>query len=280
MAKQVPRHKFDAKPGALRMNIRIGDESLVDAFAEEVVQASVLEGIINRSITALPMRSHLDPKDPAILVDLQRMACAAAGIFRASEAEVGDEVTIPAPNKQSREVISQGPRPSAAHTLNWQRGFYAALASREREATEILTQVPVESLRKGQIKSEPWFYTGVEALQAFVRKRDDAGPKLVAAMKATDPETCAPADKNLVLDLAWPVLELAYQALLRDAAAFDAAMVKALDGHRHFYTKADGKGDILGMMALGPLAMAVWAKDLGVNTTVESDYIPRWIIDR
>jgi len=24
----------------------------------------------------------------------------------------------------------------------------------------------------------------------------------------------------------------------------------------------------------------VWAKDLGITTTVESDYIPRWIIDR
>jgi hypothetical protein len=88
-----------------------------------------------------------------------------------------------------------------------------------------------------------------------------------------------PRRKNWVLDVAWPVLELAWTAYNRDTPAFDEAMWKALEGHKHYYAKAEGKKDMLGMIALGPLAMAVWAKDLGVNTTVESDYIPRWIID-
>lgn len=262
------------------MNVGIADEKLVNAFAGDVLRFGEIAAILNRSITALPMRSFLDPKDPAILDDLKRIACAAAGIFGADGAPSGVEITFPAPNEQSRRVVSVGPKPSSAHTLNWEYGFYAALAAREREATEVLTQVSGASLRKGETKSPEWFYLTLDAMQAFVRKREDAGEKLGAAMKATDPETCDPGVRSWVRGVAWPVLELAWTAWNRDAAAFDEAMWKALEGHRHYYAKAGGKRDILGMIALRPLAMAVWAKDLGMSTTVESDYIPRWIIDR
>ena len=280
MTRTFPRHKFDAKPDNVRMGLAISDEKLVNAFAADVLRFGELDGILHRSIATLPMRAFLDPQDPAILDDLKRIACGAAGIFGVESYPAGEVFTIPAPNKQTRQLVSDGPKPSSAHTLNWRYGFYAALAAREHEATEVLTQVSLGSLRKGETKSPEWFYITVEAMQAFVRKHDDAEQKLAAAMKATDPDTCDPADKNYVLDIAWPILDLAWNAFARDTAGFDEAMWKALEGHKHYYTKAEGKRDMRGMLALGPLAMAVWAKDLGVNTTVESDYIPRWIIDR
>jgi len=150
-----------------------------------------------------------------------------------------------------------------------------------KHATGAISPAPPNAaLRKGQARAPEWFYLTLEALQAFVRKRDDAGEKLTSAMKATDPEKCAPQDKTWILDVAWPLLELAWTIWNRDAAAYDEAMWKALQGHKHYYTKSEGKRDILGMIALRPLAMAVWAKDLGLVTTVESNYIPRWIIDR
>jgi hypothetical protein len=280
MPRTFARHPFDTKPERVRMSLSITDESLATAFDPDVLTFGALVGIANRSLSALPKRSYLDPNDPAILVDLQRIACAAAGIFATQDYPAGEQITIAAPNKQTRTVICDGPKPSAAHTVNWHRGLFAALAAREREPTEVLTQVSTDLLRKGQTKSPEWFYLSMVALQAFVRKREDAGEKLLAAMKATDPELAAAPDKHYVLDIAWPVLELAWNALERNTPGFDDAMWKALEGHKHYYPKADGKGDLLGMVALEPLAMAVWAKDLGVTTTVESDYIPRWIIDR
>jgi len=262
------------------MAIGIEDETLATAFDPEVLRYGKLNAIFHGALAALPMRSLLDPQDARILDDLSRIACTGAGIFAVEAHPAGREVTIAVPNKTCRRVVSEGPRPADAHTLTWRQAFFAALAAREREATEVLTHVSLESLRKGQVRSPAWFYAGVEAMQALVRKRDDAGERLTTAMKAADPETCDRADRSWVLDIARPVLELAWNAYSRDQQAFDEAMWKALEGHKHYYSKAEGKRDIMGMIALRPLAMAVWAKDLGITTTVESDYIPRWIIDR
>jgi len=262
------------------MGLGISDETLVYAFKNEVLHFGDLDGALHESVVTLPMRAFLDPNDPAILEDLQRIACGAAGVFALNDYPPGHEITITAPNKQWRQAVSAGPKPSSADTASWQWGFYSALAAREREATEVLTQVRAETLRKGESRAPEWFYLTFEAMKSFARKRDDTGTKLEAAIKATDPDTCDPLYKNWVLDVAWPVLELAWYAYSRDQKAFDEAMWKALEGHKHYYSKAEGKRDIMGMIALRPLAMAVWAKDLGITTTVESDYIPRWIIDR
>jgi len=280
MQRSFPRHSYDAKPASLRMGLGISDETLVHAFQNEVLQFGDIDGALHLSVGTLPMRAFLDPNDPAILDDLQRIACGAAGVFALNDFPAGHEFTITAPNRQWRRAVSAGPKPSSADMISWERGFYAALAAREREATEVLTQVTAETLRKGESKSPEWGYLIFEAMKAFARKRDDTGPKLEAAMKATDPDTCDPSYKNWVLDIDWPLLELAWNAYLRDQQAFDEAMWKALEGHKHYYTKGEGKRELTGMIALRPLAMAVWAKDLGITTTVESDYIPRWIIDR
>lgn len=262
------------------MALAIEDETLPGAFKQDVIPLGNLNATLHGSLVAMPMRSFLDPKDPAILEDLKRIACATAGLFCANETPAGEDTSFPAPNKETRQVVSEGPKPWAVNTVKWAYGFYAALAARERAATDLLTQNWAETLRKGETKSPEWFYLSFAALQSFVQKRDDTEPKLLAAMKATDPDKVEPTYKNWVLDIEWPILELAWQAFARDTPAFDEAMWKALEGHKHYYTKAEGKKDMLGLIALGPLAMAVWAKDLGVYTTVESDYIPRWIIDR
>ena len=280
MHRTFPRHTFEGSLASVRTSLQVADEELADAFTKEVLDLWELDAYLQHSLTAMPYRALLNPNDPAILDDLKRMACGAAGVFSLNEVPAGEEITVTAPNKEWRRGVSIGPKRGAAHVISWQLGFFAALAAREREATEVLTQVSEDTLRKGQAKAAEWFYASFHALQAFVRKRSDAEEKLVAAMKATDPDTCHPADRDYVLDIAWPVLELAWHAFRRDNAAFDEAMWKALEGHRHYYTKTKAKRDVLGVIALRPLAMAVWAKDLGVTTTIESDYIPRWIIDR
>src|SRR5688500_4504204 len=172
MTRQIARHKFDAKPEALRMNIGIRDEALASAFASETIPFGNLDGIIQRAITALPMRAFLDPKDPAILEDLRRIAKAAAGIFAAVDVPAGTEVSF-----DGHRTVSEGPKPAVAHNPTWERGFYAALAAREREATEILSRVTIPVLRNGQVKSEACFYTMVDALQSLAMKRAGAGEK-------------------------------------------------------------------------------------------------------
>jgi hypothetical protein len=113
-------------------------------------------------------------------------------------------------------------------------------------------------------------------MQALITGAADTETKLIAAMEQTDPKK----HFDLILDTWWPIAELAVRAYARDQAKFDKVMFEALEGHRHFYEKSDGAPYASGMFELRPLAMAVWGKELEGETTVDSDYMPRWIIDR
>ncbi|WP_437729014.1 immunity 49 family protein [Sorangium sp. So ce861] len=237
-----------------------------------------LERLVDIGIDAAAWRCSVDPAAASIRDDLRAAACGAAALFALAASPPGAEVFVRFPDGGERSLTSSG-WSEAANPILWDRAFFAAMATRSYEALEILAGIPLDLLRKSRTKSEEWRYLYIEAFTAFVRRDRDAPERVLAATKAADPDTVAPAFRTFVLDIASLDLELLYRVMTGDQAGFDAALPKALKGHKHYYGRGDGKRDILGQLALRPLALCAVARDAGMTIGVESDYLPRPVLE-
>lgn len=78
-----------------------------------------------------------------------------------------------------------------------------------------------------------------------------------------------------------PALNLFLQFLKRDEEQFNAALVEALQLHREYWTAdEDRRLTTDGAVALGPLAIACLAHDVGMHVDVDSEYLPEHLLRR
>ena len=68
-------------------------------------------------------------------------------------------------------------------------------------------------------------------------------------------------------------------AIYEGPEPFNAALVDALEAHQRYYTTGTRNNDPRGFVALGPLALCSWADDCMIPVTVESGYIPKWLVE-
>jgi hypothetical protein len=280
MTKLPKRPTFHAKPEILRLNIADRQQVVNQRMSARPWTAGAVVGAFNSALNNAATRAALDPADREILADLERAACLAAGMFATASAPPDQEIEVPLPGSGRVAMIGKGADPKLADPIYWRRGMHAALASRHREAIEVLAAIPISTLHALAPHDPGWLWHEAEALQAIALRNADAGELIVRAMKAADPATAtSESQRDWILDVVAPELELGFRAIDRDQAKYDLAMIKALRGHHHYYGKGEAKKDILGQLALAPLSMACVAADLGVKTTLDSDYLPRSIIE-
>jgi hypothetical protein len=179
-----------------------------------------------------------------------------------------------------KNLPATGPR-SYTHAGAWLTSFYLAVVCRENERIDRLTRLSVSFLRESGAVFDEYVYDWVETLQSLWFGREDLGDKLVAAVNGTDPAVARLADRELMLKILYPPLELFHRYLRRDAEQFNAALVDALTWHREYWAGDEVRalsGD--GLVALGPLAIACMAHDAGMPIDVESEYLPKALLER
>lgn len=252
--------------------------ALESTLAKSDLTVSDAERLVDIGVDAAALRNSVDPKSDRILQSLRTAACGAAALFALAASSPGQQVSLRFPDGRERLLTSSGWTNSANSTL-WGRGFFATMASRQYEALEVLAGIPMDLLRRSSTQTQEWQYLRFEAFAAFARRDPDAPQREVVALKAADPDLAPPSFTNYILDIASTDLALLYEVMTRDQAGFDKALLTALKGHKHYYSRGDAKHDILGQLALSPLALCVAAKDSGMSINVESDYIPRSVID-
>jgi hypothetical protein len=103
--------------------------------------------------------------------------------------------------------------------------------------------------------------------------------KLVAAVEGTNPQVIT-GDSELTLKVLYPPLNLFYRFLRRDAEQFNQALVEAVTWHKEYWPADEDRAiSIEGLVALGPLAMVCIARDAGMPIEVESEYLPKELIE-
>ncbi|NUK19777.1 immunity 49 family protein [Streptomyces lunaelactis] len=162
---------------------------------------------------------------------------------------------------------------------NWLTAFWLAVICREQGRMDQLINVPMSLLRDSGAVFDDYIYSWVEALQAAWRQVGDIGGLLSAAMNGTAPEALRVADPDFVLKVMYPPINLFYRYIARQPEQFNEALFDALRWHKEYWTEdEEQKNSSSGLVPLGPLAIACLAHDAGFPINVESEYLPKHLL--
>ncbi|MGW2400032.1 immunity 49 family protein [Kitasatospora sp. NPDC001664] len=197
-------------------------------------------------------------------------AQAAAALFAVAGVEEG---AVEARIGGAVRTVGAGDSRREAHAGNWLNAFWLAAVCREGGLLDGLAAVPVEVLRGSGAAEDEYTWAWVAALQAYRRQDQGLAQELAAALEAAEP--AAVVDREYLMKVVRPAMDLFGRFVARDQAGFDAALVRALELHREYWT-ADGERAVTstGFVALAPLAVACLAQDAGMAVDVVSEYLP------
>ncbi|GGT63941.1 hypothetical protein GCM10010287_43040 [Streptomyces variabilis] len=163
----------------------------------------------------------------------------------------------------------------------WLEAFWLAVVCRDRARMTRLCEVPIETLRASGAVFEEYIYHWVDALQTYWLERPGLGEKLVAAFDASDPERLQFMDREMMLKVLYPPINVFHRFAGREADKFNEALIQGLELHKEYWTASEerretGDGDI----PLALLGLACLAHDAGLPVEVESEYLPEHLLKR
>jgi Immunity protein 49 len=240
-----------------------------------------MAGFNRRAFNNCMQRAWLNPNDSGIAADLELVACTAAAAHAALLTPGHDSFQAPAPGGRVVEVVRKGGPPKQLEApVQWRNGVFAAVITRNAAALEMLASIPIPALMRISGARRPaWFEVEARALDALFRGDEEADTVLRAAGETADSDRVDALSKDWVHDVVLPELELGLRALDGEPARFNAAFETALTRHHQYYVD-ERRVQYHGMLALPALAIACFAQDRGLAVQTESDYAPRWLIEK
>jgi hypothetical protein len=183
-------------------------------------------------------------------------------------------------NHKVRRIPALGPRPYA-DAGNWLTAFWLAIVCRDQERMSRLCEIPVDRLRSPEGQFDEYVYHWVAALQAYWLQRPGLVEELTATLQGSHPDVATAAPRDLLQHVLYPPINLFHRFLRKDHDGFNQALVEALELHKSYWTADEDRAkDPEGRIALGPLAIACLAHDGEIRIEVESDYLPKHLLQR
>lgn len=278
MTTTVPRHEYptDDVPDTLDV---LGETAnwILDEFTDSPV---LRPQALSSTLVLAMQRCALDPQ--AVKFETWEAWVTAmqtgSALFAAATAPAGTRV-ICRIKEQERTLPATGPE-SHLNAGTWVTSFYLAMICRNNDGLRRLAGVPVPLLRDSGAVFDEYMYSWVEALQSSWLGRQDVGDKLTAAFDGSAPEALQYADADLTSDILYPPMAMFFRAICRDSTKFDQALSDALRWHKDYWTVNEYRAtSIDGLVAVGPLAMACLARDLGITVDIESEYLPKALLE-
>lgn len=168
---------------------------------------------------------------------------------------------------------------------NWEVAFFLAVTCRDERRWRRLSEIPVDLLKEASGDSyNDYAYHWVSALQAFALQRDGLVDHLAMSFELSDPRGGA-FGGDILDGVVRPEMNAFRYFVLNDSPKFNEALAQGLEAFRRHYTATPERAeDIDGVVPLGLLALACWAHDRSVHDPgfrleVESDYLPKHILD-
>jgi hypothetical protein len=175
------------------------------------------------------------------------------------------------------------------NAANWIDAFYLTSVCREKLLLDALCQVPIDLLRRSPTRVPEYWILFAEALQAFWAPGDRDFYRLAhSAAVATTPSDPNVSDHALYVggpqtDLLWSLMKALPGSPDGQAGVdrFNKSLAIALDYHRKFWDKEEDNRvrDPDGFLALPILGLVSMAYDSKVPVEVESDYMPRPLVE-
>ena len=276
---RILRHEFrtDNAAKAMAPIVKTAREVLGEIETSEFDRFDALD----YTLTVAKWRCLTDPTARTFAtweawVTAMQVGCA---LFDAGVAAAGPVPCRIGVEGELKNLPATGPQ-EYLHAGNWLPTYYLAAICRENERLNRLAQVPVSFLRASGVEFDEYIYAWVETLQHAWFGRREMWDTLVTAVNGTAPEAVRVASEEFMLKILYPPLELFHRYQRQDVAQFNAALIDALTWHKQHWT-ADAtralSGD--GLVALGPLAIACMAYDADIPIEVESEYLPKGLLE-
>lgn len=252
-------------------------------MAEEIDDLEGSPGMIDftfgTAVMNLRARCVIDPRAAKAetwdaTVNAMQLGSALFAVTGASEGSVECRI-----NYKVRTLPAVGPL-STADAGNWLTAFWLAVICREPQRMTQLCEIPLERLRSPEGQYDEYIYHWVDTLQTYWLRRPGLVEKLTTTLRMSHPDVARIAPRDLLDGVLYPPIHLFSRLIANDWDGFASGMVEALKLHRAYWTLNEERAaNIDGSIALGPLAMACWAYDGQVALGVESDYLPKHLVE-
>ncbi|WP_330238848.1 immunity 49 family protein [Streptomyces sp. NBC_00525] len=279
MTVVVTRHDLQGEVDTEALANRLS-ERLVEEINDLEESAALLDFTFGSSILGFRARCAIDPRASKVetweaTVNAMQVSSA---LFAASMVNEGTvECRI---NRKLRTIPAAGPL-SMADAGNWLSAFWLAVICRDQERMTQLSEIPLERLRSPQGQYDEYIYHWVDTLQTWWLRGPGLADKLIATIEASDPSVARIAPRDLMDGILYPPINLFYHYVRQDRDGFAPALADALKLHKAYWTLTEDRAaDIDGSIALGPLAIACLAHDADFPLDVESDYLPKHLLQR
>lgn len=279
MTTTIARHDLKAGPDTERLA-----EGLEEDLAEEIVDleetAVLIDSAFGSARLTLHARCVIDPR--AATVETWESAVKAlqigSALFAVTSVQEGTvECRI---DRKLRTIPAIGPL-STADAGTWLSAFWLAVICRDQQRMTQLSEIPLERLRSPAGSYDEYVYHWVDTLQSWWLRRPNLADKLIATIEASDPAVARIAPQDLLQAVLYPPINLFYHYVRNDRDGFTPALADALKLHKAYWTlNEDRATDIDGSIALAPLAIACLAHDADFPLDIESDYLPKHLLQR
>jgi hypothetical protein len=285
-SEYIMRHAWrNKKAGQPAILAEMLDDSsfLVDTLSQQVVEdPDLLKNLMGQFVWQAGLLQVVRPNSPEIRKALHGAAMCAKSICGVVSPGKGT-VTISLGEGQTFEA------PRLQNTFfnvhDFITAFYIAMAVQEKPVLDTLAKVDINTLHMLSFRPEEYVFHWARTLQGFhLGGAPWLEQEFLAAFKGTDPGVLKYGAVGYALNIAFPAMEL-FIATDEGAGRFNQVLGKALEAHKFFYGKdeqnpgEDQSNDPRGYIALGPLAFAATMAARGWPITVQSDYLPRCLID-
>ncbi|MFF1353328.1 immunity 49 family protein [Streptomyces sp. NPDC058297] len=183
-------------------------------------------------------------------------------------------------NRDLLSIPATGAQPYS-NAGDWLNAFWFAIVCRDQVRITQLCEIPVDLLRASGAAYDEYIYHWVGALQAYWLKRPGLVDELTSAIQNSYPDIARIADRGSLEKVLHQPINLFHQFLRKDDEGFNRALVEALEHHKQYWTETEEREEsVKGFLALSLLAATCLAYDGGIPVEVESDYLPRHLLER
>ncbi|WP_307814115.1 immunity 49 family protein [Streptomyces sp. N35] len=277
MVVRIPRHDFPVDATRADMeSLRASVRRVLDRLASsDVARSRALSVTVHEAMSCCaydPPAEELETWEAWITA--MQVGSALFDAATASDATVLVRIGI---GGKVTELPATGAT-SSTHVGNWLTAVYLATICREDDRLDRLMSVPISFLREsgeGAMFDE-YTYAWAEALQHYWhRQGDEMWRTLTEAIKGVSPDVAHHPDKESLLKIHYPALELFQLYNRGETEQFNSSLAEFLNWHKQYWSADEARSsDADGLVALAPLAIACMARDNNFPITVESDYLP------
>ncbi|WP_200308536.1 immunity 49 family protein [Streptomyces adelaidensis] len=277
MTVHIARHGLSAGPEAEQFAERV-NEHLIKGIDRLEESTAVIDSMFGTAVMALRARCVIDARAAAVetweaAVNAMQLGSALFAVTGVSEGTVECRI-----NRKTRTLSAVGPLPTA-DAGTWLTAFWLAVICRDQRRMTELCEISLERLRSPEGQYDEYIYHWIDTLQTYWLRRPGLVEKLTATFQASDPAVARIAPRDLLDGVLYPPINLFYTFVRRDEAGFSPALVDALKLHKAYWTRNEEREAKLdGTVALGPLAIACLAYDGELPIDVESEYLPKHLL--